>query len=149
MIFRELQLQDTSQMAQIELDSFSEPWREASFVEAIEHPEIFFYVAEEAGEVLAYCGAVESFDEADVVNVATKKEHRNKGICKELLQYMMKEEAKKGISRFSLDVRVSNLAAIHVYESLGFESAGIRPGFYSKPKEDSNVMWCEWKDIKE
>ena len=46
-----------------------------------------------------------------------------------------------GISDFTLEVRASNTPAIKLYEKLGFESAGIRPGFYEKPKEDANIMW--------
>ena len=48
---------------------------------------------------------------------------------------------KIGIVNYTLEVRVSNAPAIRLYESLGFESAGIRPGFYDKPKEDAMIMW--------
>ena len=43
----------------------------------------------------------------------------------------------RGISRFTLEVRVSNTSALHLYESLGFVSAGIRKNFYDLPKEDA------------
>ena len=46
-----------------------------------------------------------------------------------------------GITEFTLEVRVSNASAIHVYEKLGFRSEGIRPGFYEKPVEDAMIMW--------
>ena len=46
-----------------------------------------------------------------------------------------------GIRNYTLEVRVSNAGAIALYKKLGFESAGIRPGFYEKPKEDALIMW--------
>jgi ribosomal-protein-alanine N-acetyltransferase len=45
------------------------------------------------------------------------------------------------VTAYTLEVRVSNAAAIHLYEKLGFESVGIRPNFYTKPKEDALIMW--------
>ena len=41
----------------------------------------------------------------------------------------------------TLEVRVSNAAAIHVYEKAGFVSEGIRPRFYEKPTEDAMILW--------
>ena len=49
----------------------------------------------------------------------------------------------RGISRFTLEVRVGNKTALHLYESLGFVSAGIRKNFYDLPKEDAVIMWKE------
>ena len=46
-----------------------------------------------------------------------------------------------GVKAFTLEVRVSNEAAIHMYEKVGFVSEGIRPGFYEKPAEDAMIMW--------
>ena len=42
---------------------------------------------------------------------------------------------------FTLEVRVSNTAALRLYEKFGFVSEGIRPGFYERPREDANIMW--------
>lgn len=41
--------------------------------------------------------------------------------------------------RMSLEVRAGNDGAIAFYESLGLESQGVRPGYYSDG-EDANVM---------
>ena len=43
-------------------------------------------------------------------------------------------------TRFLLDVRVGNEAAISLYKKLGFKEDGIRPNFYDKPKEDALLM---------
>ncbi|MDE7430041.1 MAG: GNAT family N-acetyltransferase, partial [Lachnospiraceae bacterium] len=48
---------------------------------------------------------------------------------------------REGLTAYTLEVRVSNQAAIGLYEKLGFASEGIRPNFYEKPTEDAMIMW--------
>ena len=38
----------------------------------------------------------------------------------------------EGVEAYTLEVRVSNVAAIHLYEQCGFCPEGIRPGFYDR-----------------
>jgi ribosomal-protein-alanine N-acetyltransferase len=38
-------------------------------------------------------------------------------------------------------VRVSNGAAIALYERLGFERRGVRRGYYTDNREDALIMW--------
>ena len=58
-----------------------------------------------------------------------------------MLQYLIEDGYQNGLTAFTLEVRVSNQNAIHVYEKLGFFSEGIRPNFYEKPTEDAMIMW--------
>ena len=62
---------------------------------------------------------------------------KSTGTCLEILSRGREEH----VEAFTLEVRVSNRAAIHVYEKFGFVSEGIRPRFYEKPVEDANIMW--------
>ena len=57
-----------------------------------------------------------------------------------MLKELLLEAGKKGASRFFLEVRVSNQAAIRLYEKNGFQKQGIRKGFYQGPKEDAYIM---------
>ena len=58
-----------------------------------------------------------------------------------MLEALIKAGENCGIKEFTLEVRVSNEAAIRVYEKLGFVSEGIRPKFYEDPVEDAMIMW--------
>jgi ribosomal-protein-alanine N-acetyltransferase len=60
-----------------------------------------------------------------------------------MLKELIKRAQDIGITAISLEVRCSNAAAISLYKRLGFESAGIRKDFYSKPKEDAVIMWLK------
>ena len=42
---------------------------------------------------------------------------------------------------YTLEVRVSNLGAIDLYESLGFQRRGMRRGYYTDNREDALIMW--------
>ena len=44
-----------------------------------------------------------------------------------------------GLSRLTLEVRVSNTPAIALYEGAGFVRDGVRPGFYREPREDAAI----------
>ena len=58
-----------------------------------------------------------------------------------MMEYMLERADRMGIGDCTLEVRVSNLPAIRLYESLGFKGEGVRPDFYDKPREDALIMW--------
>ena len=47
---------------------------------------------------------------------------------------------KRDILFLLLEVRVSNMPAIALYNKLGFEQVGCRPKYYSNPREDALVL---------
>ena len=72
---------------------------------------------------------------------------RGRGIASRLLQELMVRGNAQGVEAYTLEVRVSNSIAIHVYEKLGFVSEGIRPDFYERPTEDAMIMWRRKSDL--
>ena len=69
---------------------------------------------------------MQSFDEADITNVAVVEKFRKKGVATELLEQLFLRGYERGIENFTLEVRVGNAPAIHLYEKLGFERSGLR-----------------------
>ena len=47
----------------------------------------------------------------------------------------------RGILAFTIEVRKGNHSARGLYEKLGFLEEGVRPNFYSLPKEDAVIYW--------
>ena len=104
--------------------------------------------AKEGGIVLAaldgdrIIGAVAGFtasDTGEILTVATAPEYRRKGIARKLLTeffILIPDETET----IALEVRQSNTAAIALYESFGFEKAGVRKRFYRDPVEDADIM---------
>ena len=141
MEIRRMQEGDLEQVAALEKAIFSEPWSRKGFEETYQKKENCYLVVEEGGEILAYCGFWSVLDEADICNVAVRGDARRRGLAKAMLKELMEEGRKLGVTAFTLEVRVGNMPAIALYRKLGFESAGVRPGFYTKPKEDALIMW--------
>lgn len=140
-LVRKMTKKDVPRVAELEAQNFSMPWSEKAFYEQLHNSDALYMVAESEGEVLGVCGLMESFGEADICNVSVNKKYRNEGIATKMMDALMDEGKKRGIVAFTLEVRAGNEAAIHLYEKLGFVSAGYRPGFYDKPKEDALIMW--------
>lgn len=138
---RKLQEEDIEALAEIEAEIFSMPWSPEAFRELLKNPFCFYLVALADGEVAGGAGYTELSGEASIDNVAVAKRHRNMGIGQALLQELIALGEARQITAFTLEVRVSNATAIHIYEKFGFCSEGIRPGFYEKPREDAMIMW--------
>lgn len=140
-MIRRMQETDLSQTAALERECFSVPWSEENLRQSLASPNYLFFVAEEDGHIAGYAGLLRVADEGDITNIAVETAYRGKGIGTELARALLEEGRKLDIRAFTLEVRVSNVTAIHVYEKLGFESVGVRKRFYEKPVEDAVIMW--------
>lgn len=142
MIIRLMQEQDLDQVAAIEQKYFSVPWSKKSFADSLKLSHTVYVVAEDCGTIAGYCGCYQVLEEAEIVNVAVDESYRGRGVGRKMLEELMRIGLQNGVFAYTLEVRVSNIPAIRLYESLGFESVGIRKNFYEKPVEDAMIMWC-------
>ncbi len=138
---RPMKLEDLEEVYSIEVDSFTLPWsRDALTEEIASVPGAHMLVAEYEGKVVGYAGFRQVVDEAQVTNIAVAHDWRGRGVGHALMDQMMADCPRLGIGSISLEVRVSNKGAIHLYERKGFSARGIRRGFYERPKEDAVIM---------
>lgn len=140
MIIREMEIDDLEQVMPIEEELFSMPWTDNGFFSFLLRDDSLFLVAEDAGEILGYCGVIMVLDQGDIVNVGVKADRQRQGIARRLLDALVQIAGERGVSSLYLEVRTSNQAAIGLYESLGFQKLGVRKGYYEEPKEDAVVM---------
>lgn len=102
-MIRKMQLDDLTQVAALEQSLFGDPWSEKAFRDTLEQEEADFIVAVNAqNEIIGYCGAYRALDEAEIVNVAIKKEHQNHGYGAEMVQALIEEERKTVLFPLSL-----------------------------------------------
>ena len=128
-----------SEIAKLEKICFSEPWSENTITEAFMVGTKFF-VAVLNNRVLGYVGINSVIDEGYITNIAVFPEYRNKGIGKALLERVFSFAKDNSLSFVSLEVRQSNVGAIHLYEKLGFKNEGVRKNFYRNPQEDALIL---------
>ncbi|MCM1065606.1 MAG: ribosomal protein S18-alanine N-acetyltransferase [Eubacterium sp.] len=138
---RQLQEADIEPLSRIESESFSMPWSPQDFRDLLIRDYCIYLVALVDGEVAGCCGMTNLCQEGNIDNVVVAERFRNRGIASSMLAKLIVMGEEAGITAFTLEVRVSNAAAIHLYEKFGFVSEGIRPRFYEKPTEDAMIMW--------
>lgn len=136
-----MQPQDVQEAALLEKEIFTMPWSENGFLTSLRSEDTLYLVARRKNELIGYCGFLQSFDEADITNVAVSPAYRGKGVGYAMLKELMRRGRERGVARYTLEVRTGNVSAIRLYHRLGFEDAGIRKNFYEKPREDALIMW--------
>ena len=138
---RELEMGDIEAVSIMEAQSFSMPWSAKDFEQLVSDEKSLYLVAEADGLVVGCCGVTNVRGEGNINNVVVQEAYRGQGIAYAMMQELLVRGREMGCTEFTLEVRVSNAPAIHVYQKLGFVSEGIRPRFYEKPVEDAMIMW--------
>ena len=142
LVIRQAKLYDVPAMARIERETFDDPWSADEITKDVTNSDGNVYVAvvmigeERAG----YADMRIVKGEAQIYNIAIDKEYRRQGIGEALLSHMIDKAEEAGCSLISLEVRDGNEAAIALYEKMGFQKVGKRPGYYSKGREDAILM---------
>jgi [ribosomal protein S18]-alanine N-acetyltransferase len=142
---RRLHARDLDTVDTIERASYPTPWSRSMFAAELRKPSglaIGAY-AEETGELVGYAFVSRYVDAWHVMNVAVAPEFRRRGIATELLELVFALTAADQRRGYTLEVRVSNVEAIRLYERLGFEARGIRRAYYTDNREDALIMWRE------
>ncbi len=136
----------TDSIARIEKQNFSEPWSEEALRCELTNPVARYFVAVDEGRVAGYMGVHIIIDEAYITNIAVDDEYKRQGIGRNLMQTAIVECKEKGCAFITLEVRVSNEAAIGLYTSFGFKNMGIRRNFYTNPAEDAMIMTLDFRE---
>lgn len=125
--------------SELERLCFAEPWSENA-LRLLLGADAVGFVCEADGEVAAYGGMLIAVDEGQITNVAVHPTHRRQGYGRRIVEAFIREAKQRGLVQISLEVRASNVAAIGLYEEMGFQTAGVRRHFYRNPAEDALVM---------
>jgi ribosomal-protein-alanine N-acetyltransferase len=141
--FRKLKLRDLNAVEEIERTSYPTPWSRSMFAGELAKPSSICLGAidSENEELVGYLIISRYVDAWHVMNVAVAPEYRRRGIARSLMERLFVVTARDARRGYTLEVRVSNEAAIRLYEELGFKTRGIRRGYYTDNREDALIMW--------
>lgn len=140
---RPMESGDAAACAAIEAQCFADAWSEQSFAEETENPLADFVVAESGGEICGYGGIISAGGISELPKICVAPEFRRMGAAERIIRALELLARTRGSDQLTLEVRVSNEAAIALYEKCGFERVGIRPNFYTSPNEDALIMTKE------
>ena len=126
---------------QIEKRAHAFPWSEKTF--ASNQGERYLNLKLTVGDELAAFAITQIvLDEATLFNIAVDPAYQRRGLGRELLEHLIRELETRDVFTLWLEVRASNVAAIALYESLGFNEATIRRNYYptAEGREDAIIM---------
>ena len=138
---RALEAADLAAVEEIEQRAYPTPWSRSMFASELAKPTSICLGAFEGEELVGYVINSRYVDAWHVMNVAVDPDHQRRGVASRLLERLFeltRDDERRG---YTLEVRVSNEAAIELYERLGFEPRGIRRGYYTDNREDALIMW--------
>ena len=139
---RKLELRDLSAIERIERESYPTPWSRSMFAsELVKQTSLSIAAVTSEDQLVAYLVLSRYVDAWHVMNVAVEESHRRLGIASAMLEHVFdltRADLQRG---YTLEVRVSNRAAIGLYERFGFVARGVRRGYYTDNREDALIMW--------
>ncbi|KAF0226414.1 MAG: ribosomal-protein-alanine N-acetyltransferase [Erysipelotrichaceae bacterium] len=139
-MIRIMVLDDLESILDLEHQLFSSPWTIENYhFELMQNPFGHYVVLDEEG-IKGYLGLWIHDDAMQITTLGVDLQVQNRGYGKKLLEYALLKATQEGVSVITLEVRVSNTKATHLYESAGFRQITIRRDYYSHPDEDAVLM---------
>jgi ribosomal-protein-alanine N-acetyltransferase len=128
----------------IEADLFGiEKWSAAMFWNELANGN-FYLVARDGDQcepgIVGYAGLSVGDAEAWVQNIAVRRDRQRRGLGRVLLETLLGEASSRGAKAVLLEVAVDNLPAQRLYTDYGFETVGVRKGYYQPTNTDALVM---------
>lgn len=124
---QEIDLEKIKDILETDFDNF---WNYNILKEELSSNNSKYIVAISKGKVIGFAGIKIAYDQADIMNIVTKKDYRNKGIGTLLLNELISICKEFKANSIFLEVNENNKPAIKLYEKVGFESISIRKNYY-------------------
>ena len=120
-------LEEIKETLETEFDDF---WNYSILKEELNSSNSKYIVAILNKEIIGFAGVKFALDQADIMNIVTRKDYRNKGVGTLLLNGLISICKEFKANSIFLEVNEDNKPAIKLYEKVGFESVGIRKNYY-------------------
>jgi ribosomal-protein-alanine N-acetyltransferase len=137
--------EDVEAVVKIEEEAYGKHhWAKSSFYDEMSNNLAKYYVAKTSdGEIAGYAGTWHIIDEGHITTIAVKNDYLRNHIGDAIMKAIIDDCYKNNIKYLTLEVRVSNIPAIKMYEKYGFQSLGTRKSYYQDNNEDALIMWTE------
>ncbi|MDB2590304.1 ribosomal protein S18-alanine N-acetyltransferase [Candidatus Thioglobus sp.] len=126
-------------MLAIENCVFSSPWSQQKFLDSFQNSSVSMRLISYDDQIAGYLITLNSIDFIDILTIAITPQFQRKGLGRELLDDLLQRLDKNKVRSIMLEVRVSNVSAIHFYQKYGFELIDTRKKYYSN-LEDAKIL---------
>jgi len=125
-----MQIADLDEVIAIENEVYSHPWSRGNFVDSLVHHQDAWTVRCDSDVLLGYFVQMPVVDEAHLLNISVKEVMQSQGVGRYLLKHVVERAKFMQMESISLEVRVSNLRVVAIYEAFGFVLVGRRKNYY-------------------
>ena len=125
-----MMLNDLEQIKKNLQTDFDDFWNFEIFKEELVNNNSMYLVLRYENEIVSFGGIKFILDEADIMNIVTKKDKRNQGFAKFLLNELITIAEEQNCKTITLEVDENNLPAIKLYKDLEFKKVGKRKNYY-------------------
>ena len=112
------------------MTEFDDFWNCDILKSELESKDTIYLVAKENDNIVGFAGIWIAPFEIDIMNIAVRKDMRNKKIASMLMEKLLEISRKSGKEEITLEVNENNISAIKLYEKFMFEKVGIRKKYY-------------------
>lgn len=154
--FLPMQTLDLDAVLEIEAISHIHPWTKGNFSDSLAAGHWAYCIRPQVDQTIkgsyldsailwAYCVLFPAVDELHLLNITVSPKLRKLGLASRMMAAIEGVAAQQNMPRIILEVRPSNIAAITLYQKLGYEQIGIRKNYYPADpqlgiREDALVM---------
>ena len=137
--FRPAALADVPLLAAIETACFADPWNDEMLATELGVSASVYRIMMLDDVPVGYYAYMHILDEAHILNVAVLPAYQGRGLGRQMMQHLL-FTLPADVVAATLEVRVGNTRARHLYAAMGFRLVGVRPGYYMD-KEDAAIYW--------
>ena len=134
---------DLEAVLAVEASAYSHPWTRGNFIDSLAAAHWAELQHDDDGALRAYYVAMPAVDELHLLNLTVAPTWQGRGHARALLDHLCGRARQSAIQRVLLEVRPSNQRAQHLYRQQGFQTVGLRKGYYPAwqgQREDAIVM---------
>jgi ribosomal-protein-alanine N-acetyltransferase len=131
----------------IEQQVYPRPWSHSLFLSELAlRTTRAYFVARIGRDVVGYAGLMMSAEDGHITTIAVDPRWHRQKVGTRLMVVLARTALDRGGQNLTLEVRLSNLAAQHLYRGFGFAPVGVRKNYYQETNEDAIVMWSHGID---
>lgn len=137
--FRPMHMDDLDTIMVIEPQIYPYPWTRGNFSDSLDSG-YSAWVLMHNEEIIGYSLMMMVLDEAHLLNLSIAKTYQKQGLGRTLLEHMVDIAKNNQIANMFLEVRQSNISAMALYESMGFNEMAIRRNYYPATNGRENAV---------